>query len=243
MHYSCRNLTRSCKNCFIRTSFFQDFNVYYKILARIALSSQCFFIAENVSETFLTLLTQNSSKNLAVDSEPSVSRRFRKRHERSYPKARDKVTLGKNCFTFYFYSDKLSHYKTYVFRKFLNPDAFKHVRLQNTFNRCKVHLILPLTFEYAYFLVKCINYQNVMCMQKIYFLQDLARFLWKMHSLQGSRNTTHAKFLQKNEKVLQDYCKNFARFTFKFTNVARYVFSAQTLQKNFARFFEKLFFL
>ena len=62
----------------------------------------------------------------------------------------------------YFYSDKLlSHYKTYDFRKLLIPDAFKHVRLQNTLNSCKVHLILPLTVDYASFLLKCINYQQV----------------------------------------------------------------------------------
>ena len=42
MHYSWRNLTRSCNNRFIITSFFQDFKVSYKILAIIALSSQCF---------------------------------------------------------------------------------------------------------------------------------------------------------------------------------------------------------
>ena len=63
------------------------------------------------------------------------------------------------------------------FRKFLILDAFKDVRLQNTFNKCKVHEILPLTVDYACFSVKCINYQNVMRIQMIYFLQDLARFL------------------------------------------------------------------
>ena len=60
-------------------------------------------------------------------------------NDKNDPKGQDKVTLVKdeneNCFTLYFYSDKSSHYKTYDLRKFLNPDAFKHVRLQNTFNR------------------------------------------------------------------------------------------------------------
>ena len=38
--------------------------------------------------------------------------------------------------------------------------------------------------DYACVLVKCINYQNVMCLQVIYFLQDLARFLQKPYFLQ-----------------------------------------------------------
>ena len=46
--------------------------------------------------------------------------------------------------------------------------------------------------HYACFLVKCINYQNVMCIQEIYFLQDLARFL-------------------QVRKILQNSCKNLAR--------------------------------
>ena len=45
MHYSCRNRKRSCKNRFILTSFFRDFNVCFKILSRIASSSQCFFLS------------------------------------------------------------------------------------------------------------------------------------------------------------------------------------------------------
>ena len=45
----------------------------YKILARIALSSQCCFIAQNVWDTFLSLPLQNGSKNLAVASETSGS--------------------------------------------------------------------------------------------------------------------------------------------------------------------------
>ena len=61
MQYSCRNLPRSCKNRFILTSFFQDFNVSYKILARISFSSECFFIAQNLSETFLSFPLQNCS--------------------------------------------------------------------------------------------------------------------------------------------------------------------------------------
>ena len=91
--------------------------------------------------------------------------------------------MEKNCFIWYFYSDKL----TYDFRKFLIPDALKHVRLQNTFNRYKIHQILRLTVDYACFLVKCLNYQNVMCLKVIYFLQDLARFLQKLHFLQETQ--------------------------------------------------------
>ena len=102
----------------------------------------------------------------------------------------------------YFFSDKSNHYKTYDFRKFLIPDVFKHVRLQNTSNRCKVYHILPLTVDCACFLVKCINYQNFMCIQMFYFMQD-------------SRNTTLAKFLQEMKKccnivtrILQDLLSN-----------------------------------
>ena len=100
------------------------------------------------------------------------------------------------------------HTDTYDFRKFFFPDAFKHVRLHNTFNGCRVHQLLPLTVDYACFLVKCINYQNVMCIQVIYFLQDLASFLQKMHLLQDSWNTTLANFLQK----MRNFCKTVARF-------------------------------
>ena len=122
-------------------------------------------------------------RNITVDSEPSVSRRFRKRQERSYPKGRDKVILDRNYFILHFLSDKLSYYKTYDFRKILIPDAFKHVGLQNTFNRCKVHRILSLMNNYAGFLVKSKNYQNIMCTKKIYFFarscqsRDRAQFL------------------------------------------------------------------
>ena len=79
--------------------------------------------------------------------------------------------LEQNLFIFHFFSDNLSHHKTSDYRKFLMPDAFKHVPLQNTYNRCKNHQILPLMVDYACFLLKCINYQNVMCIQIIYFLQ------------------------------------------------------------------------
>ena len=167
---------------FLQTSF--------KNLARIAsfLQVSCkncfelsvFFIAQNASKTFVSFCfpLQKFSKNLTVDSEPRFSRPFRKRQDWSYPTRRDKNTLDKNCFILYSCSDKLSHYKTNVFRKFLILSAFTDAQLQNTFNRCKVHQILPLTVDHACFLVKCINYQNVMCVQMIYFLQDLARFLW-----------------------------------------------------------------
>ena len=76
MHYSCRNLKRFYENCFILTISFQDFNVLNNIPARIALSSQCFFNAQNVSDTFLSFLLQNCNNNLAVDSKPSISRQF-----------------------------------------------------------------------------------------------------------------------------------------------------------------------
>ena len=159
MHFSCRNLTRSCKNRFICPSFSQDTNVSYKVLARIALSSQCFFIAQNVSDTFLSFPLQKCSKNLAVDSESSVSRQFRRRQEWSFPKRRDRVSLDKNCFILHFHADKINHYKTNDFEKFPILDAFKHFRWQTMFKRCKVQQILPLTVDYAWFWWKWIIYQ------------------------------------------------------------------------------------
>ena len=87
---------------------------------------------------------------------------------------RIKVFLDNCCAVLYFYSNELSRYETYDFRKFPIFDAFKHVRLQKALNRGKVHQILRLMVDYACCLVKCINYQNVMCIQKIYFLQDHA---------------------------------------------------------------------
>ena len=135
----------------------------------------------------------------------------------------------KKCFVLYFYSDKLSYYKAYNFRKFLILDAFKHVRLQNTFNRCEVHQILSLTVEYACFLVKWINYQNVMCLKMMYFLQDLARF---SKNCIFCKKHNSCKIFARNEKVLQDCCKNFARCIF-YKNFAKVVLIARFLQKLF----------
>ena len=77
-------------------------------------------------------------------------------------RGQEKVISEKHCFILFFFSDKLSICKTYDFRKTFIPDAFKHVQLQNTINRCKVHQILPLMVDYTCFSVKSINYQNVM---------------------------------------------------------------------------------
>ena len=136
--------------------------------------------------------------NLIANSESSVLRWFRKRQEWSYPLSKwtRKSNFGKKCFILYFYSDKLNHYKTYDFRKFFIPDAFKHVRLQNTLNSCKVHQILPLKVDYVCFLVKCINYPNIMCVHKFYFLQNLARFL-------------QVSFLNVLARLMQESCKIF----------------------------------
>ena len=60
-------------------------------------------------------------------------------------------------------------------------------------------------------------------------MQDLARFLQKMHFSQDSRKTTLAKFLQEM-KVLPDCFKNFVKFAFKFTNLAKYVILTRNLQ-------------
>ena len=139
-----------------------------------------------------------------------------KRQQWSYARGRDKVTLEKHCFILYFYSDKLSHYKTYDFKKFLLPDAFKHVRLQNAVNKCKLYQILPLRVDYACFLVKCINYQNVKWLKIIYFLQEMsncckivAKILQDL--LSNSPILQGMYFLQEFCNSCID-CKNFAKF-------------------------------
>ena len=104
--------------------------------------------------------------------------------------------MEQNGFILYFYSDKLSHYKITDFRKFLIRDAFKHGRLQSTFNRCKVHQILLLTVDWAGFLVKCINYQNVMCFKD------------------------NCKVFARIKKVLQGCCKNYAK-SFLYKNLQK----------------------
>ena len=143
--------------------------------------------------------------------------------------------FGKKYFNLYFYSDNLSHYKTYDFRKFFIRDALKHVRLQNTFNRCKIHQILTLTVDYACFMVKCINYQNVMCSRIVYFLQDLARFMQKLHFLQ-------------EKQLLQNFCKKWKSVARLLEEFCKMYFSQEFCKscidcKNFARFLQKLFFL
>ena len=187
-------LKNFCKSCNVWTNLFHN----------------VFVIALKESDTYVSqcrvFLYKKWSKNLTINSEPNFLRRLKKRQEWSNPNGRDKITLEKNSFI----SDKLGHYKTYDFKKFLILDAFKHVRLQNAFNKCKFHQILPLASDYACFLVKCINYQNVMCLKIIYFLQDAARFLQKMHFLQETQ-------------LLQNFCK-------KWKSVARYIF-----YKNFAK--------
>ena len=183
MHCSCRNLTRSCKKRFILTSFFEILMFLTRLLQELLpmfLSHKMYHILFKT----LCFLLKNCSKNLAVDSEPSIL--VEKTTRVILSKRTRYSTIGLNCFVLYFYSYKLNHYKTHEFKKFLIPGAFKHIRLQNTFNRCKVHQILPLMVDYVCFLVKCINYQNVMCIQKIYCLQDLARFLQECHCIQES---------------------------------------------------------
>ena len=151
-------------------------------------------------------------------------------------------------FHFLFLFRQIKPYKTSDFRKFLIPDAFKHVRLQNTFNRCKFAQTLPPMVDNTCYLVKCINYQNVMSIKIIYFLQDHARFLQKNAFLERFKKHNSCKIFARKEKVLQDFCKNFARFTFKFTNLARYLFFTRILQKlywlqEFCKIFAKIVFL
>ena len=92
MHYSGRSLTRFCKNRSILTSFFQDFIVSFKILARLALIVQ-FFLSHKTQQIFCRDFFRSLrkwSKNLTVDSEPSVPRRLRKRQEWYYSKVWEK---------------------------------------------------------------------------------------------------------------------------------------------------------
>ena len=81
---------------------------------------------------------------------------------------------------------------------------------------CKNRLELSMFFyptklmvDYACFLVKCINYKNVKCIQKICFLQDLARFLQVRKILQDSCDRAQflARILQKCH-CIQESCKN-----------------------------------
>ena len=63
-------------------------------------------------------------------------------------------------FCIFFRQIKLLQYTIYL-ENSLIPDAFKHVRGQNTFSRYKVHQISPPMVDFAWFLVKCINYRKV----------------------------------------------------------------------------------
>ena len=218
----------SCENFARVVCYFQELCVFAKFLQKLYsvwtnLIHNVFVIDVIASDTYVSkyIPLQKCKWNLTVFWEPRFTRRFGKGQQWSHLKGRNNITLEKHCFTLYFYLDKLRYYKTYDFRKFLIPDGFKHVLLQNTFNWCKIHQILPLTVDYACFLVKCINYQNVMSLKIIYFLQDLARFLQKLHFLQ---ETHLLQNFARNEIVLQDCCKNFARLIF-------------------TRFLQKLFFL
>ena len=73
-------------------------------------------------------------------------------------------------FHFEIFAEKLSYNKTYVFRENLIPDAFEHVRWQNNSNRYRLHQILTPKFDYAWLLMKRINYQNVTQLYNLYAL-------------------------------------------------------------------------
>ena len=79
-------------------------------------------------------------------------------------------------FDFVFLFRQVKFLQNIFSRKFLITNAFKHVQLQYTLNRCKGYQILLLTIDYGCFLVKCINYQNVMCLQINYFWQETSFF-------------------------------------------------------------------
>ena len=78
--------------------------------------------------------------------------------------------FAKKCFILYSCSGKLNPYETYDFREFLIPNAFEHVRWQNTFNRFKLHQISPPMVDSSWILVKFINYQNVTRLCNVYAL-------------------------------------------------------------------------
>ena len=143
--------------------------------------------------------------------------------------------FGKKLFHFVFVFRQIQPLQNIWFQKFLIPDAFKHVQSQNTFNSCKVHQILPITVDYACVLVKCINYQNVMCLKRKYFFQDLARLLQKMHFLQETQ-------------LLQNFCKKWESVAGLWQEFCKMSFLHEISKscidcKNFAKFLHKLFFL
>ena len=112
-------------------------------------------------------------------------------------------------FQFVFFIDKLSHYKTYDFRKFLNLDASELVRWQNTFSRYKTQQISHLRVDYACFLVKCINYQNVMCVQKVFSCKILQHSCDRAQFLARTLEESCKIFLFVIEhSFLQESCKN-----------------------------------
>ena len=80
------------------------------------------------------------------------------------------------------------------------------------------------------------------------FLARSCKILTKNAFLARFKKHNYCKIFARNEKVVPDCCKNFARFTFQFTNLARYVFLQKFCKscfdcRNFARFLQKLFFL
>ena len=82
-----------------------------------------------------------------------------------------------------------------------------------------------------------------MCIQKFISCKILQDFYKKCIS----SKIQEKKIFAGNAKVLQNCCKNFARFTFKFTYLARYVFLQEFCKtcidcKNFARFLQKMHF-
>ena len=72
MQYCYGVVTRSCKNRFNLSSSYQDFDVSFKTLARIALSSQCFLYAENVSDSWNML--QKINLIIKKQSEKTIER-------------------------------------------------------------------------------------------------------------------------------------------------------------------------
>ena len=183
-------LTNSCKICLNLVKFLQNHTTLAKLLQELYsvwtnLGDNVFVITLKESDTYVTKFRVLLCKNIMEILQSIQDQAFRVGSEIDNNEFIQTDEI--NCFFLYFYSNKFSHCKTYDFRKFLIPDAFKHVRLKNTFSKCKVHQILPLTVDYACFLVKCINYQNVMCLKMIHFLQDLTRFLQKIYFLQETQ--------------------------------------------------------
>ena len=140
-----------------------------------------FLIAQNLSDTFLFCIFLY--RNEVIILQPFQNQAFRVGSENDKNDFIQKDEFRKNCFVLYFFSGKLSHYKTYDFKKLLISDAFKHVRLQNTFHWCKVHQI----FTSNGWLCLLFGERHKLSERNVYTENlFLARFFQECHCIQKS---------------------------------------------------------